>query len=145
MPNYHYEPRGRPFAEIPLINRFWDKVVKTDSCWIWAGKCERKGYGRIRVGKRQLMAYHVAYYLKTGEWIPFGYDPDHTCKNPSCVRIGYGHIEIITKEEHVIRTSLTHRNRNKVECIRGHSRWAFRPNGSRYCMDCNNMRAQGLV
>ena len=124
-----------------LAERFWSKVYKTDSCWNWFGKQDERGYGRIRIGNTfMFMAYHVSYYLKTGEWIPFGYEPDHTCKNPSCIRWEYGHLECITREEHVRRTSLTHRNRNKKECKFGHSDWSVRPNGTRLCNQCNRDR-----
>jgi len=125
------------FTSVPLANRFWSKVRKTDTCWIWTGKQDKKGYGRIRVDKRMPMVHHVSYYLKNGEWIPFGYEPDHTCKNPFCVRWAHGHLEAIPRAEHLRRTALTHRNRVKTECNYGHSRWAFRKDGSRYCMDCN--------
>jgi hypothetical protein len=143
-PISNYDLHGR-FVASPLIDRFWDKVHKTDSCWEFTGKQDYKGYGRIRVDRRTPMAHHVSYYLKTGEWIPFGYEPDHTCKNPSCVRWAHGHLEAIPREEHVRRTALTHPNRVKAHCKRGHSRWAFRPNGSRYCMDCNVLRVKGLI
>jgi hypothetical protein len=135
MPNYKGVD-GR-FVTVPLVERFWDKVVKTDGCWYWIGKSDERGYGRIRAGKVSPMAHHILYYLKTGEWVPFGYEADHTCKEPSCVRLGHGHVEIIPEKEHAKRTALTHRNRNKKECDYGHSRWAIRKNGTRYCMDCN--------
>ena len=133
------ETTGR-FSVQNLPDRFWSKVVKTDSCWIWTGRTDLKGYGRIRVGSKMLMAHHISYLLKFGEWIPFGYEPDHTCKNPSCIRWSFGHLESIPREEHVRRTSLTHRNRVKTECKHGHSNWKFRKNGSRYCGECNRLR-----
>ena len=133
------------FKSVSLKNRFWDKVVKTDSCWIWVGKEDIKGYGRIRVSEKQRMAYHVAYYLRIGEWVPFGYQPDHTCKNPSCVRIGYGHIEIIPIDEHVQRTSLTHPNRVKTHCVRGHDNWYVVKTGARRCRTCESLRNRGMI
>ena len=136
---------GGRFKSIDLSTRFWSKVDKTSDCWNWTGNKQEQGYGRIRIGKRFFAAHNVAYYLKFGEWQPIGYDPDHTCKNPSCVKWAYGHLESIPHELHVARTSLTHRNRGKTHCIRGHSRWALYKNGTRYCMDCNNLRGMGLL
>ncbi len=133
------------FAMRELADRFWEKVIKTDSCWFWVGKSDNRGYGRIRVGDKMPMAHQVSYYLKFNEWIPLGYEPDHTCKEPSCVRWGFGHLEAITREEHLRRTSLTHRNRVKTECIRGHSNWRYRKNGSRYCIDCTHLRNIGRI
>lgn len=123
-----------------LRKRFWSKIAKTDSCWIWTGKKDEAGYGRIRIGLKAPMVHHVSYFLKIGEWLPFGYEPDHTCKNPSCVRWDYGHLEGILREEHLKRTNLTHPNKVKTQCKYGHSNWKFRLNGSRYCADCAPLR-----
>lgn len=144
MPNL--ERLNGKFAARPLADRFWEKVEIAGGCWIWTGRRSIDGYGRIKVSsKKELPAHHVSYFLKFDEWLPFDLDPDHTCKNPSCVRWGYGHLEAISKDEHKKRTALTHPNRVKTHCIRNHSRWGFRANGSRYCMDCNNLRAKGML
>ncbi len=36
-----------PALRIPLQDRFWDKVVKTDTCWVWTGGKFELGYGKI--------------------------------------------------------------------------------------------------
>ena len=70
-------------CSIPIEERFWSKVQKTDSCWIWTAGA-RNGYGRIRFGTRIVMATHVSWFLATGCW-PQN-DVLHTCDNPPCVR-----------------------------------------------------------
>lgn len=74
---------------IPLKDRFWSKVVKTDTCWIWigAGSTSKKGYGQIRLPGakgRQTSAHRVSWILHRGE-IPIGLDVLHKCDNPPCV------------------------------------------------------------
>src|ERR1035437_7925574 len=65
--------------------RFWNKVQKTDSCWIWSGTKTKSGYGQITMGKKHTVyAHRVSYEMHKGA-IPDGYYVCHTCDNPSCV------------------------------------------------------------
>lgn len=58
-------------------------TVSKDNCWIWTGGTDNKGYGRLRVGKRQERAHRVSYSLSKGE-IPDGKMVLHSCDNPPC-------------------------------------------------------------
>lgn len=72
---------------VPLPDRFWTKVRKTESCWIWVGSKSRKGYGRIGTEKfaSAKLAHRVSWEIHRGE-IPTGALVLHHCDNPSCVR-----------------------------------------------------------
>lgn len=66
------------------IARFWSKVEKTDTCWLWRGNRLRAGYGRFWLGERTLMAHRVSWRIASGR------DPGplfvlHKCDNPPCV------------------------------------------------------------
>lgn len=65
-----------------VAERFWNKVDKTNDCWIWTASIRKDGYGRIRVDGQTLKASRVAYYLTHGRW-PI--ECMHTCDNPLCV------------------------------------------------------------
>jgi len=60
---------------IPLADRFWSKVIKTDSCWLWAAGINNNGYGRFQYYNRRqrpglgrdLYAHRVAWILTHGE------------------------------------------------------------------------------
>lgn len=84
-------PKPRALAE-----RFWEKVRKTNGCWLWNGSVDRWGYGQIIVGLADLppvyaartraivqRAHRVAWFLSCGRW------PSqsllHTCDTPRCV------------------------------------------------------------
>lgn len=67
------------------MERFWQKVNKTDSCWIWTGCKNTYGYGHFRIGKRQLGA-HIASLLIDGVDVPSGVSVLHHCDNRACVR-----------------------------------------------------------
>lgn len=139
------------FVKQPLAHRFWSKVKISDNCWIWDSKKNNDGYGRFCIGSNKyrispsidIPAHHVSYYLKTGEWIPSGFEPDHTCKNVSCVRWNFGHLECIPREEHLLRTALTHPNIFIEKCPYGHEykiHGVTRLTGSRFCNACNRLR-----
>lgn len=77
------------FNTRPLAERFWEKVTKTKSCWLWrAGRKQSKwDYGTIKEsGKfgRMLSAHRVSWELHKGP-IPKGACVLHTCDRPSCV------------------------------------------------------------
>lgn len=67
-----------------LVTRFWSKVDKSESCWLWTGAKLRTGYGSIRINNKAERAHRVAYELSVGK-IPHGMLILHSCDNPLCV------------------------------------------------------------
>lgn len=71
------------------IARFWGKVQKTTSCWLWIGRKNSQGYGYFWLGTKQdgkdRIAHRVAYEIAHG-CLPSGMHVLHRCDNPSCVR-----------------------------------------------------------
>lgn len=69
-----------------LSERFWEKVTKTDGCWLWRGTLTN-GYGRVYSNKlrRPVFAHRASWELKNGS-IPQGMWVLHKCDTPSCVR-----------------------------------------------------------
>ena len=66
--------------------RFFNKVLKTDTCWIWVGaKHSKKGYGSFSNGKKIVKTHRFAYEHFIGP-IPEDLCVLHKCDNPSCVR-----------------------------------------------------------
>lgn len=69
---------------MPAKKTFWERVEKTDGCWIWKGG-RRGGYGRLRVDGRWVSAHVVAYEEANGPLQP-GQKVLHRCDHPPCVR-----------------------------------------------------------
>ena len=71
-----------------LEQRFYAKVVKTDSCWLWVGALYKSGYGRMRFlhdgVMREESVHRVSWKLFHG---PFDESLKvlHKCDIPSCV------------------------------------------------------------
>lgn len=65
--------------------RFWNKVSKSEGCWLWTAGHDQKGYGIFYFGHKNERASHVSLIL-AGRSVPAGMDVCHTCDNPPCVR-----------------------------------------------------------
>lgn len=68
-----------------IETRFWQKVTKTDGCWVWNGALSRAGYPVLGDGAAKTVYGHrVSYELANGS-IPAGRYVCHTCDNRACV------------------------------------------------------------
>jgi hypothetical protein len=76
----------RPEYTADFLARFWSKVEKTETCWLWIDR-PRNGYGRISTTYRGpvFAAHQVAYELASGTLID-GRLACHTCDVKLCVR-----------------------------------------------------------
>jgi hypothetical protein len=69
--------------------RFWSKVDKTPTCWLWTGPKNPNGYGNFTMGrKRRVLAHRLSYEWAHGP-IPDGLSCCHVCDEPSCVRVDH--------------------------------------------------------
>lgn len=101
----HGDPSGGGIARprVTFQERFWSKVTKTDTCWLWAAASERNGYGAIREPGtgRMLYAHRLAYEWLVGP-IPEGLHIDHLCNVRRCVNPS--HLEAVTQQENNVRS-----------------------------------------
>ena len=79
-----------------IIARFWPKVDKTDTCWLWTASRMSGGYGAFSWGGRTSGAHRFAYEAFVGG-IPEGLEIDHTCHEPRCVNPE--HLKATTKTQ----------------------------------------------
>jgi len=151
-------PKGiypRPTAE----ERFWAKVDKTETCWLWKSGRTRHGYGLFRgPDGKTVLAHRFAYELLVGP-IPEGLELDHIkangCTSRACVKAitdeyGSAHLEPVTAQENVRRGDSPqiaherllefHRQQPlSPHCRRGHrfdEANTYWWNGGRYCRRC---------
>lgn len=68
----------------PAADRFWEKVEKTDSCWMWRGNTNHNGYGLFFNGTKSMSAHRWSYQSVHGP-IPDGLLIQHSCDTPACV------------------------------------------------------------
>jgi len=66
-------------------DRFWEKVVKSPTCWEWSAYRDGQGYGHFRGVTGRVQAHRQAWELTHGA-IPAGMLVCHMCDNTACVR-----------------------------------------------------------
>ena len=132
-------PRPRPIAE-----RIWDKVETPDTCWLWTGAKNDRGYGTVWDLERRSRVYvHRALFQLLVGPIPEGLELDHLCRNPGCVNPA--HLEPVTHRENVLRgTSPTAFNNRLTHCPAGHpydeKNTYYPKRGGRMCRECARIR-----
>ncbi len=127
----------------PVEERFWEKVNKTEHCWVWEGARNSGGYGGFRVAGKYVPAHRFVYELLVGP-IPTGLEIDHLCRNHSCVNPE--HLEPVSHATNTLRgNTLAALNKAKTHCRRGHPYDAINTyvsKGKRYCRLCDRVKYQ---
>ena len=133
----------RQYKTRPVADRFWEKVHKTKTCWLWTAYKNPLGYGQFGVGYRVVYAHRFSYEIHKGV-IPDGLELDHLCRVPSCVNPE--HLEAVTRRENHLRGNhpsiqIYHSGR----CGKGHERtpentyiWSGNPR-KRFCRVCKKL------
>src|SRR5262245_3689117 len=140
---------------VPLADKFWDKVDKLGPlpshrpdlgpCWIWTATRNSLGYGPFYPQRGMTVkAHRWAYETLVGP-VAAGYDLDHLCRNPACVRPD--HLEPVPHWEN-IRRGYEARPRPRhtaTHCRNGHAydeaNTRIDPKtGERRCLACGRKR-----
>lgn len=64
------------------VSRFWSKVEKTETCWVWTKGKDAQGYGAFSFNGKNVRAHRFSYELVHG---PTELSVLHHCDNPPCV------------------------------------------------------------
>ncbi len=83
-----------------MKKRFWDKVEKTDSCWLWTASVDGGGYGLFHLDGKLQKAHRVSWEMAHGE-IPEGISVLHACDTPACVNPNSGHLFLGTQVDNL--------------------------------------------
>lgn len=132
-----------PPAVQPLAPRFWEKVEKTDTCWLWQRRLDAKGYGQFWYDGRNVRVHRFAYEFLVGP-IPDGLVIDHLCRVRHCVNPA--HMEVVTHAENLRRQvpCIEKPWLVKTHCKRGHELAGenvyITPRGTRHCRPCQRTR-----
>ncbi len=123
-------------AKFPV--RFWSKVDRSGSCWLWTACTDRDGYGWINFTWGMGYAHRIAYEIANGP-IPAGMVLDHSCRTPSCV--DPAHLEPVSDRVNILRGIAPPAvNASKTHCKHGHRFDIVRSNGRRGCRTCDGNR-----
>lgn len=134
--------------------RFFQKVNKTDSCWLWTGAVSSRGYGSVTFQRKVVSTHRLSYMWFKGE-IPDGMFVCHTCDIPACVNPDHLWLgnnsdnmqDMIAKDRH------GRSMRTQTHCRKGHDFAIFgfktftRKNGKveKYCKECKRISDSNRV
>jgi hypothetical protein len=125
------------------LQSFWNRVERTESCWLWRGAFNTGGYGVLKMDKRMRIAHRVSWELLVGP-IPDGLTIDHLCKVRAC--INPAHLEPVTSGENALRGDGPCAQNARLEfCIRGHpftKTYVRKGHAKRACRICINASAK---
>ena len=131
------------------MDRFWSKVEKTESCWLWKGRLDHKGYGQFDLPDTTISAHRYSWQHLRGP-VPDGLQLDHLCRIRKCVNPD--HLEPVTARENIFRgVGLAVKHSKQTHCHKGHP---FSGNNvdlvgnrgkyvMRVCVTCRNIRSRG--
>lgn len=76
-------PNGQ-FETVDIKQRFFEKVNKTSTCWLWTGATTGNNRGVFFINGKNVIASRASWML-LGRHIPEGLLVCHTCDNGLCV------------------------------------------------------------
>lgn len=126
-------------AQSTEVERFWSKVQKTDTCWLWTGTPTPAGYGKFGARRTMVLVHRYAYELLVGP-IPEGLELDHLCFVKLCVNPA--HLEPVTGAENTRRYWAS-----RTACRNGHpysTENTYWYRGVRECRVCQRAYEAGL-
>ena len=126
--------------QIPVLNekdveRFFVKVKKTNTCWIWTASKTKNGYGAFGIRNIMYYTHRVSYFIKHGK-ISKILSIDHLCHNRICVNPN--HLQEVTQKENTIRGDTGLHHKIKTHCPNGHSYDRKTKIGGRFCSICKS-------
>jgi hypothetical protein len=119
----------------------------TDTCWLWLGARNPRGYGVAGRGDKTFLAHRLAWEDAHGLLQP-GLTLDHLCFNPSCVNPA--HLEPITTQLNTARArAVGHKGSHYSDtCSQGHpfdgDNIRYDPKGNRHCVICDRASSERL-
>jgi hypothetical protein len=106
------------------MQRFWAKVKKTKTCWLWQASTRRDGYGQFRLNGKMIAAHRLSYTLLIGP-IPKDMQVLHSCDVRHCVNPAHfflgdnaANIQDRMKKGRYQKTTLCPNQKQKIKYLR---------------------------
>ena len=76
--------RGSLAFVMKLLEKYKDKIHKTNECWLWVGNLSG-GYAKLTINTRPVMVHRRVYEQHHNKRLPKGLVVMHICDNKLCV------------------------------------------------------------
>lgn len=120
-----------------LADRIWDRIEKTEKCWLWTGATYTNGYGYVTFGPQgkqsKLYVHRVMWIIHNDAPIPEGMSIDHVCRVRSCVNPS--HLRVSTPSGQIQNQPLRGDNTSGERGVYNHRHYwqaIVQVNGKRY-------------
>ncbi len=67
------------------MQRFWENVTRTETCWLWTAGKQHNGYGRFHHTATATIAAHKFSWIEASGAVPAGLFVLHKCDVRACV------------------------------------------------------------
>lgn len=114
----------RKWRENPYSRLYRNSVVSPTGCIEYQGALDQYGYGRFKIGGRQLGAHKVSYILHEGDYDQSNLELGHSCDNPSC--INPKHLTPVTHAENIQQSLDRGRHSSQQNWFHGRGRMGAR-------------------
>lgn len=109
---------------VPVMKRLWNKVLKTDTCWLWQGGTAADGHGTIGVwgdkGKIRGTYVHRLSFFYENQNADGRLRVLHKCDVPNCVNPAHLFAGTLSDNSKDMCAKGRGREQQKTHCVNGH-------------------------
>ena len=102
------------------MDRFKQKIDTDGDCWLWLAGVDKDGYGKVKIGGRDLRTHRVAWEIANCRKVPDELVVMRSCDVPGCCNPAHLRVGTIAQNNQDREIKNRGRYRNMTHCPNGH-------------------------